>query len=134
YVQLSGPSMAAPVVSGAVADLLQLHPEWTSTQVKAALISNTRQVGYGAHEVAADWALSATAKDLASYSDSGYTPNKYIDPSTGSIDYTKASWSKASWSSVSSTNPLSATWSKASWSCADCSSTSMSTGTTSVPT
>lgn len=134
YFQISGTSMAAPVVSGTVADLLQLHPQWTPTQVKAALISNTRQVGYGAHEVAADWALSATPTDLASYSDSGYTPNTYIDPSTGSIDYTKASWSKASWSSLSSTDPLSATWSKASWSCAGCSATSVSTSTTSLPT
>jgi serine protease AprX len=134
YFQISGTSMAAPIVSGMVADILQLHPGWTPTQVKSALIYNARQVGGGVPEVAGDWAINSTSKGLAFYSDKGYTPNTYIDPSTGSIDYTKASWSKASWSSLSSTDPLSATWSKASWSCATCSSTSTSTGTTSVPT
>jgi serine protease AprX len=134
YFQISGTSMAAPVVAGMVADILQLHPGWTPTQVKSALMYNARQVGGGVPEVAGDWAINSTSKGLAFYSDKGYTPNTYIDPSTGSIDYSKAAWSKASWSSLSSTSPLSATWSKASWSCATCSSTFTGTSPTSVPT
>jgi subtilisin family serine protease len=44
----SGTSMAAPHVSGAVALLLQRHPEWTPEEVKAALTSTARAVVSGA--------------------------------------------------------------------------------------
>ena len=43
----SGTSMAAPHVSGAVALLLQRHPEWSPEQVKAALTSTARPVSVG---------------------------------------------------------------------------------------
>ena len=42
---LSGTSMAAPHVSGAVALLLQRHPDWSPAQVKAALTVTARPVG-----------------------------------------------------------------------------------------
>ena len=40
YIQTSGTSMAAPMISGLVADLLQIHPNWTPDQVKGDLTSS----------------------------------------------------------------------------------------------
>ena len=44
---LSGTSMATPHVSGAVALLLQRHPDWTPAQVKAALTVTARPLRAG---------------------------------------------------------------------------------------
>jgi subtilisin family serine protease len=45
---LSGTSMATPHVSGAVALLLQRHPDWSPDQVKAALTVTARPIGSSA--------------------------------------------------------------------------------------
>jgi serine protease AprX len=134
YFQVSGTSMASPVVAGVAADLLAVHPTWTPTQVKSALIYQGRGLGNGALEVAADSAALASSKQLGMYTGAGLTPNTLITPSTGSIDYTKASWTKASWTSTDPTSPLSATWAKASWTCLSCSSASTTTSSSSLPT
>src|SRR5207302_3224751 len=42
YIQLSGTSFAAPVVSGTVAQMLARHPSWTPAQVKGVLMVTTR--------------------------------------------------------------------------------------------
>jgi len=114
YIRLGGTSMAAAVTSGVVADLLQAHPTWTPDEIKAVLMGTARTVTSG-KEVAADVAVRVTDPKTYAKANSGLTPNTLLDPATGDIDYTKASWSKASWSSAA--DPLKASWSKASWSC-----------------
>ncbi len=44
YIKTGGTSMAAPMISGLVADLLQYRPSWTPNQVKGVL---TTLVGLG---------------------------------------------------------------------------------------
>ncbi|WP_336245211.1 S8 family serine peptidase [Micromonospora andamanensis] len=69
YAAASGTSMASPHVAGAAALLFQKHPEWTSEQVKAALIGSAEAAagggvfdqGAGRVDVAAAIAQSVTA-------------------------------------------------------------------------
>jgi serine protease AprX len=44
YVQLSGTSFAAPVISGVAAQILARNPRWTPDQVKGALMSSAKPV------------------------------------------------------------------------------------------
>jgi serine protease AprX len=118
YFQVSGTSMAAPIVSGIAADLIALHPSWTPSMVKGAIVSTAQPLAGGGSEVSAMGAYGATGSQLIS--DQGLTPNSLIDPTTGTINYGQAGWTAGSWSVA--TSPLAASWSAASWSCSDCSS------------
>lgn len=122
YFQASGTSLAAPEVSGIVADLLAAHPDWTPAMVKGAIVNTAYSLPAGGSEVWAMGASNATGGQLAS--DQGLAPNQLIDPGTGAINYNTASWSAGSWSPAA--DPLTASWSTASWSCEDCGSAASS--------
>jgi serine protease AprX len=118
YIQVSGTSLAAPLVAGVAADLLAVHPNWTPDMVKGALVNTAVPLQGGGSEIRALWANFADPDQLVS--DQNLTPNGLIDPSTGAINYSAGSWSAGSWSVA--TGQLAAPWSTASWTCDDCSS------------
>jgi serine protease AprX len=117
YFRIGGTSMAAPIVAGIAAGVISAHPDWTPEQVKAALTrdANLRPTADGAWEVAADKAVNASRKELEA--DLDVEPNWLLDPATGAIDYTRASWRRASWRAA--VDGLRASWKAASWTC-DC--------------
>jgi serine protease AprX len=112
YIRTSGTSMATPMISGLVADLLQLHPDWSPDQVKGALLDPAARSNPSIAEVDA---LRLTIQPNPPLADQGLTPNELIDPATGGVDYSQSSWSQSSWSQA--TGPLSASFAQSSWSC-----------------
>jgi serine protease AprX len=119
YFQAGGTSMAAGVVSGAVALALQANPEWTPDNVKEALLRTARNVpGVGA-EVAIDDALQLPPGLIGGRMQT-FETHPLVDGATGEIDYTAASWRAASWRGLDRSDPLAASFSAASWRC-DCS-------------
>jgi hypothetical protein len=107
------------MVAGIAADLLAVHPSWTPAMVKGAIVNTAASLSDGGAEVRAMSAYWAGGSQLSS--DQGLTANGLIDSTTGSIDYSAASWSAASWSTA--VDQLAASWSAASWSCVDCAAT-----------
>jgi serine protease AprX len=117
YFRAGGTSMSSAVVSGAAALLLEEHPTWTPAQVKGALTSKLVDVpeAGGVIDVAA-------ALDGTSAFSVNLAPNELVDPVSGQIDWTRASFRRASFRDASG-SPLSASWSRASFRC-DCGLTS----------
>jgi serine protease AprX len=126
YIQLSGTSFAAPVVAGAAADLLALHPSWTPDQVKGALmLSATVIPGAAPLSVGVGEANEARAATVAAPPNPNLALEQFLAPdpdgsptpvfdtaSWGSAAQANASWGSASWGSASWG---SASWGSASW-------------------
>ena len=134
YMWMSGTSFAAPIVSGAAAQLLAKYPSWTPDQVKGALMLTAKataaETALGVGEVNVKGAYSF---DYASQP--GGTPpnpnaglNTFVGPdSSGGLVFdsaswantatANASWNQASWNSASWANAswASASWNSASW-------------------
>ncbi len=115
YIQTSGTSMAAPAISGLVADLLEIHPNWTPDQVKGDLTSSTVTENNSFQEPNAVKAALLWNPPAA---DQGLTPSSLINTATGNINYNLSSWSLSSWSRAK--GPLRAGFALSSWSCNDC--------------
>ena len=147
YMELSGTSFSAPVVSGTAAQLLALHPDWSPDQVKGALMSSARPApGIANGEIGVGELRAARA----AWVDSPPNPNAALDQFVGGdpVDgltfdapswvnaviggsWSDASWSDASWSDASWSD---ASWSDASWSDASWSDAAESDPVGAVPT
>lgn len=119
YFRAGGTSMAAPVVSGVAAMLIEKYPNITPNQVKGMITALYRTVPGALDEVAAGKVLQANPSQYTA--NQGLTPNTLVSSTTGDIDYTRSSWSRSSWSTAP--EQLIADWARSSWSC-NCSLTS----------
>jgi serine protease AprX len=121
-IRAGGTSMAAPMISGTVALMLQAFPNLTPNQVKGVLTRTARLLNNRYPAVEAYKALQAAYWGRTAPGNQGLTPNAIVDASTGDIDYTRSSWSRSSWSTASdglTADFARSSWSRSSWSSTD---------------
>jgi serine protease AprX len=139
YMELSGTSMAAPIVAGMAAYIVATHPTWTPDQVKGALMLTAKPAGR-----AAPWGLGVglAQAQRAAWVSNPPNPNaalnQFVGPDAASgqkafnaaswanVAQANASWASASWASASwaSASWASASWASASWASASWASAS----------
>jgi serine protease AprX len=140
YMELSGTSFAAPIVSGIAALVVGKHPSFTPDQVKGALMAGTKPMpkanglSEGVGEVnagrsvefsnppAANKALrkflttdpitGAPIFDAASWAEAAKADASWASASWDSASWAEASWDSASWAEASWSD---ASWASASW-------------------
>jgi serine protease AprX len=131
YMELSGTSFAAPIVSGVAALILGKHPEFTADQVKGALMLGTKpmpraaNLSDGVGEVNAARSLAYLNPPKANnglnafvVSNSGgngkvFDAASWADKAKNDASWAEASWADASWADASWST---ASWADASWS------------------
>ena len=143
YMELSGTSFAAPMVSGIAALILGRHPDFTPDQVKGAIMIGAKplpratDMSEGVGEVNAGRSIERQgapnpnrALDSFIVSDpvSGapiFDAASWAAKAKGDASWASASWSDASWASASwaSASWAEASWSDASWASASWAST-----------
>ena len=116
YIELSGTSFAAPVISGIAAQVLARNPSWTPDQVKSAVMRRARPVPGSAQRSCGVGQVNAVQTVLATLETPN--PNKALNrflkqAVDGSMVFDAVSWTDVSWSDVSWD---AVSWSDVSWS------------------
>jgi serine protease AprX len=140
YMELSGTSFSAPIVTGVAALILGRHPDYTADQVKGALMLGTKSMprasslSVGVGEVNArrsvelwnppnpnrsldaflvtDPISGGRVFDAASWADKAQADASWADASWADASWATASWAAASWADASWSD---ASWASASW-------------------
>lgn len=126
YIQLSGTSASAGVVSGAVALMLQARPELTPDQVKWLLARTARPVAGSSAGVGAgllDVLAAVKYPGTPGQANGGLIPNQLVAQAylaasgSGAVSWDSVSWDSVSWDSVSwdSVSWDSVSWDSVSW-------------------
>jgi serine protease AprX len=121
YIELSGTSFSAPVISGVAAQILARNPEMTPDQVKGALMRRARPVPRAENRSCGVGQVNAVRAVYNATQSSN--PNRAldqflrVDPLTGRTVFDAVSWTDAikanvSWDAVSWTD---VSWSDVSW-------------------
>ncbi len=121
YIELSGTSFSAPVISGIAAQILARNPDMTPDQVKGALMRRARPVPMAENRSCGVGQVNAVRAVYNATQTSN--PNRAldqflkVDPSTGLTVFDAVSWSdvvkaNVSWDAVSWTD---VSWSDVSW-------------------
>jgi serine protease AprX len=140
YMWMSGTSLAAPIVSGAAAAVLAVHPDWTPGEVKGALMESAAALpaisdwagGVGEIDAAAALALTGAPDADANLSpfvvDGSFDGQAWEQAVQNQTDWSATDWSATDWSATDwSVTDWSATdWSATDWSATDWSATDWS--------
>src|ERR1043165_2563094 len=121
YFKMSGTSVSAPMVSGAVAILLQDEPSLSPDQVKYRLIetANKNWAGYDPSSAGAGYLdiYSAVYSTTTGSANTGIAASQLLSTGSDPIAWNSVNWNSVNWNSVNwnSVNWNSVNWNSVNW-------------------